>query len=112
MPLRITYHGLEASPAIAAAIDDRGQKLGQLFDRIQSCRVVVETPHKSHTKGNLFQVKVDLTVPGGELVVTQHSRQDHAHEQLGIVIRDAFDAMERQLKTYVAKNARPSRSSP
>lgn len=109
MPLRISYHGMGASPAVAAAIEERGAKLSQLYDRIMSCRVVVESPHRSHRKGNLFQVKVDITVPGEELVVNRDSGQDHAHEDVYVVIRDAFDAMERRLKTYVSKHSEGSR---
>lgn len=105
MPLRITYHGLDRTPAIEEALRDRADKLSHLFDRIQSCRVVVEAPHKSHKKGNLYQVKVDLVVPGEELVVNRDTADDHAHEDLYVVIRDAFDAMERQLKSYADKQS-------
>ena len=109
MPLRITFHGLDRTPAIDEAIRDRADKLSQLFDRIQSCRVVVEAPHRSHKKGNLYQVKVDLIVPGEELVANRENSDDHAHEDLYVVIRDAFDAVERQLKSYVDKQSGAAR---
>lgn len=105
MPLRITYHGLEGSEAIEGAIRERAEKLPQFFDRIQDCRVVVEVPHRSHKKGNQFQVKVDLVVPGEEMVVTKDMQAGHPHEDLFVVIRDAFDALERQLESYAAKQS-------
>lgn len=111
MPLRISYHGMGASPAVAAAIEDRSQKLEQLFDRILSCRVVVEAPHRSQRKGNLFKVKIDVAVPGEELVVNHNHNEDQAHEDVYVVIRDSFDAMERQVKTYVSKHADVSRTN-
>ena len=48
--VRITYHGMNPSPAVDAAIKERSEKLFQLFDRISSCRVVVEAPIRAKTK--------------------------------------------------------------
>jgi ribosome-associated translation inhibitor RaiA len=105
MPLRITYHGLEGSESIEHAIRERAEKLPQFYDRIQDCRVVVEVPHRSHRKGNQFQVKVDLVVPGEELVVTKDVQAGHPHEEVSVLIRDAFDAVERQLEAYAARQS-------
>lgn len=105
MPLRINFHGLDGTPAIEEAIRERASKLAGLFDRIQSCRVVVEAPHRSQKKGNMYQVKVDLVLPGDELIVNRDNGEDRAHEDLYVVIRDAFDAIERQLKSYVDKQS-------
>jgi hypothetical protein len=42
-------------------------------------------------------VRIDLTVPGAELVVSRDPELDHGHEDVYVAIRDAFDAARRQL---------------
>jgi ribosome-associated translation inhibitor RaiA len=59
--------------------------------------VVVEAPHRQHKKGTLYHIRVDLTLPGEEIVVDRDP-DDHAHEDVYIAIRDAFEAVRRQLK--------------
>ena len=68
-----------------------------------SCRVVVEEPHRHHHQGNLFSVKIDVTLPGHEVVASKQSGQDHSHEDAYVVIRDAFDAVRRQIEDFVRK---------
>jgi hypothetical protein len=65
--------------------------------------VVIEAPHKRHHKGNHYRVLIALGVPGHELVVGRHPMKNGAHEDLYVVIRDAFAAAERELKTYVGR---------
>lgn len=103
LPLQITFRHMEPSAAIEANIRERAEKLDQFCDHIMSCRVVVEPAHKHHHKGNLFHVRLDVTVPDGELVVKRDPGEHHAHEDAYVSIRDAFDAMRRQLEDYVRR---------
>ena len=94
----------ESSTAVEADIREKAGKLEQFYDHIMSCQVVVEAPHSHHHKGNLYQVRIDMTVPDGELLVSHgHHHQDHSHEDVYVAIRDAFDAMKRQLEDYARK---------
>ncbi|MGD2128453.1 MAG: HPF/RaiA family ribosome-associated protein [Lysobacterales bacterium] len=99
-PIQIVFHNLEPSPAIEAAIRERAEKLDRYCDGIMSCRVVVESPHKHQRHGKLYTVRIDVTVPNEELVVTRDPGEDHAHEDVYVSIRDAFDAMRRRLEDY------------
>lgn len=94
-PLQITIRNIEPSEALEARIRDKAQKLEQFFKHILSCRVVVESPHKHHHQGKQFNVRIDIGVPGNELVVNR----DH-HEDVYVALRDAFDAAKRQLEDY------------
>ena len=69
VPLQITFRHMDSSDAVAARIHQRAEELERFFDRIISCRVVVECQHPRHQQGNLFRVRVDLKVPGNEIVV-------------------------------------------
>ena len=102
IPLQITFRDMEPSEAVEAKIREKAAKLEQYYDGIMSCRVMVEAPHGHHHQGRLYQVRIDLGVPDDELVVTHaHHHKDHAHEDVYVAIRDAFDAARRQVQDYV-----------
>lgn len=104
IPLQITFRDMEPSEAVEASIRERAAKLDRFSSHIMSCRVVVESPHSHHHKGNLFNVRLDLTLPRGELLVNhEHHHKDHSHEDVYVAIRDAFDALKRQLEDYTRK---------
>ncbi len=98
LPLQITFRDMEHSDAIAARIQEKVEKLEQYHDRIMGCRVVVEAPHRHHHQGKIYNVRVDITVPGGEIVVNRDPGLDHSHEDIYVAIRDAFDEAKRQLQ--------------
>jgi ribosomal subunit interface protein len=89
---------MEPSEAVESEIRKRCEKLERVFEDIMSCRVVVETNHRHHNKGNLFHIRVDITVPGHEIVVSKESHDKQAHQDAYVAIRDAFDAAKRQLE--------------
>lgn len=103
LPLQITFRHIEASEAVENNIRDHAGELEQFYDQIMSCRVVVDESHKHHHQGKLFQVHIDVTVPGKELVAGREPGQHHAHEDIYVAIRDAFDAMQRQLEDHARK---------
>jgi len=104
IPVQITFRGMDTSPAVEARILEKAAKLDTFYDRIMSCRVVVEAPHKRHHKGRLFLVTIDVTVPGSELVVNTGKRFNHSHEDVYVAVRDAFNAMRRQLETHARES--------
>jgi len=100
VPLTITFRNMPPSPAIEADIHEKAAKLEEFYARITSARVVVETPHRQHRQGKLFHVRIDLRVPGRELVVSREPAAHHAYEDVYVAIRDAFDGAKRQLEDY------------
>lgn len=96
LPLQITAHAFPLSEALEAEIREKAAKLDTYYDGIMHCRVVVEAPVGHHRSGGPYNVRIDLTVPGAELVVNRQ-----ADEDLPVAIRDAFDAMRRRLEDYV-----------
>ena len=74
VPLEISFHNMDASPAVESEIRERVAKLDKLYPRLVGCRVSVELLHRQHRTGNVFDVHIELRVPGAELVV---SREPH-----------------------------------
>ncbi|MFU8818425.1 MAG: HPF/RaiA family ribosome-associated protein [Desulfurivibrio sp.] len=100
IPLEITFRHMDSSPAVAAKIREKAKKLERYHDHIMSCRVVVEAPHTHKRTGNLYQVRLDIKVPGKEFAITQHHPRDQAHQDIYVAIRDAFEAAGRRLEEY------------
>ena len=100
LPLQITFRHVEASPGIERRIREYAEDLDRFFDQIMSCRVAVERQHRHHQQGNLFRVRLDITVPGREIVVGRQSKPGRAHEDISVAIRDAFDAARRQIEDH------------
>jgi cold shock CspA family protein len=94
------FRDFEHSDAVEADIRGHAEKLEQFYPDIMSCRVVVERAHGHHHKGNLYHARVDLRVPGGELIASRQPAEHHAHEDIYVAVRDAFDAVRRRLEDF------------
>jgi len=103
LPLQITFRHMGPSPAVEAAIRNNAERLDRFADRVMACRVVVEAPHKHQRKGKLYSIRIDLTVPGEEIPVTHGGPKNHAHEDIYVAIRDAFNTASRLLEDHVRK---------
>lgn len=129
IPLQITFRNMLPSQAIEDNIREKASKLESFYDRIMSCRVIVEAPHRHHRKGKAYEVRIDLTVPGGELVINRspkrlkaanlrqagppetklvesHEPSKHgAHTDVYVAIRDAFNAAGRKLQDHARRQS-------
>ncbi len=93
---QITFRGLPHSEAVKEHIQEKIDKLHQFCHNIVSCHVVVEFENKNQHRGNLHNTRVNIAVPGREVVTTHNEAED-----LYISIRTAFDDVTRQLEEYV-----------
>lgn len=110
VPLQITFHEIDHSDAVEERIRERVDKLEKYYNNIVSCRVTVEKPHRHQHQGQLFDIRIDLSVPGHEFLIHSDKGKNHAHEDVNIAIRDAFDSLQRQLKDHSEKNRRAQRA--
>jgi ribosomal subunit interface protein len=98
LPLQITTRNVSLSNAAEEAIREKASKLDTFYDHIMSCRVLVEVPHRHKHQGVAYNVRIDITVPGNELVVKREPNED-----LYVAIRDSFDAARRQLQSFARR---------
>ncbi len=103
VPLEITFHELDRSEAVEARVRERVQRLERFHKGITSVHVGIEKPHRHHVHGNLYHVRVEARVPGTELVVSRDPGDNEAHKDVMVAVRDAFDAMERQLANHARR---------
>ena len=104
--LEIAFHNMDTQPELETYIRERAEKLEKLFDRLVGMRVAVESQHRQHKTGNVFDVHIELMVPGQDIVVSRKpnkAKERYANPDARTSIRDAFEAAERQLKEYKDK---------
>lgn len=119
--LQITFRNMKPSKEIEELIRAGAAKLDALYSQLVGCRVMVEIPHRHHKKGSPYHVRIDLTVPQGEIIVKREpslsarARQlgereirknaevQIPHKDLRFAISDAFKAAARRLQDYARR---------
>ena len=117
----VTFRGLDRSEALAAEIQTRLRKLQTYYSRVMGCRVLVELVQRHHAAGNRYHVRIDLTVPGEEIVVSHEAglhataqdidaerlakaaESDPERKHAAIAVREAFDVARRRLQDYARR---------
>lgn len=127
--LQITYRNMKPSTEVEKWIRAEAAKLDTLYSRVMGCRVAIEVPHRHHWKGSPYHIRIDLTVPHGEIVVKRepslNARARHLgegkikkqsevkipHKKLRQAINDAFKAAGRRLQDYARRQRGDIKSS-
>lgn len=100
VPLQIALRNLPHSAALEERIRESAAKLEEFHPRIVSCRVAIEASGKHRRNGRQYEVRIDVRVPGEELVANRAHSED-----VYVAVRDAFNAVKHQLQEH-AKIAR------
>jgi ribosome-associated translation inhibitor RaiA len=116
LPVQVTFRNMAGREPVEAYIRKEVDKLETYYDRIMGCRVIVEVPHRHHEEGNTYHIRIDVTVPGGEIVVKEEASLHAAKQQTGqeklskqgdilsshkhlrVAIHEAFGRARRQLQ--------------
>ena len=117
----ITFRGVRHSDAVEAEVIARLRKLETYYDRIMGCHVLLELVQRHHEAGNRYHVRIDLTVPGEEIVVSHEAslhgtdqdihlakptKQDEADPERKhalVAVHRAFDIARRRLQDYARR---------
>lgn len=105
-PPTITWRNVEHGPEAEQDVLQYIERLDQVHPNITGVDVVVEQPHASHEQGNLYRVRVDIHLPGDQVLVKRSPPRNHAHEDLHVAIRDAFKAARHSLNEKAAVKRR------
>jgi ribosome-associated translation inhibitor RaiA len=99
LPVQVTFRDMIPLPSLEGEIRSHAAKLERFVPDLISCHVVVEASANRHRQGHVYAVKIDVRVPGTEVFTGERQ----AHEEIGIAMREAFDAMTRRLEDYARK---------
>lgn len=103
VPLEIAFVNMDSSESVETRLREKVGRLEKRFPPLVSCRVAVEMPHHRHQTGNLYHVRIEMGVPGKELVISRAPGDINTHHDVYVAIDDAFQAAERQLAEHGRK---------
>jgi cold shock CspA family protein/ribosome-associated translation inhibitor RaiA len=89
---------MDSSAAFENRIRAHVQRLEKVSPRLIHCHVTIAAPHKHGHQGNLYEVHIQVTTPGGGATANREHRHHHSHENAYVALRDAFCAVRRQLQ--------------
>ena len=104
VPLELSCVNIERTDSLEALVRKGADKLERVCAYIVSCRVSVERPQRHQRTGSPYRVRVNVRVPPGhDLVSKREAGEGGMHEELGTVVRQVFQAMQRQLQGLAEK---------
>lgn len=115
VPPEISYRNMESTAELDALVQEHIDRLEQIYDRITSCKVVVEAPPETARASEPYHARLYISVPQHDVVVDRDPGDPEAHQKdVQLAIRDSFQAAERQLKEIAQKlrNQTKSREIP
>lgn len=92
-PIQITFHHMDRSEALEAALRERAEKLAQFHSAIGACHVTIEPEGRHQHQGRRYNVRLDIKLKGKQIAITRH-----ADEDAFVAGREAFDAARRALE--------------
>jgi|CXWL01.1.fsa_nt_gi cold shock CspA family protein len=112
-PVEISYRHCAPSEALNAIIKEKAAELQRFYARIRRCQVTIETPSAHHRQGDgaHFRVRVELGVPGRNLVTSRHPAARIAKEDAFAAVNEAFHTARRQLRDYAWRQRHEVKSS-
>ncbi len=121
LPLQVTFRNMKHSAEVEDWIRAEANKLETFYHRIIGCRVAIEVPHRHHKKGKPLHIRIDLTLPGKEIVIKREPVANHRtpvngeaaassqalaklrHADLQLVIHDAFKSAGRRVQDFARR---------
>jgi hypothetical protein len=121
LPLQVTFRNMQHSAEVEDWIRAEAEKLETFYHGIIGCRVELEVPHRHHKKGKPLHIRIDLTLPGKEIVIkrepvvihrtpvyaepaaSSHAQTASPHRDLHLVIHDAFKAAGRRVQDFARR---------
>lgn len=100
IPLQVTFLHMDASPALEGRVRELAARFEKFSTQIIHCHVFIEAPQRHQQQGGLFNVRISITVPGGEIDIRRASPMHRSHEDAYVALRDAFKAARRKLQDY------------
>jgi cold shock CspA family protein len=102
--LQLRWRSITPSPVVEEEVRGEVAKLERAFGRITGCAVTLEAPSRHHRQsGSKYRVRIELSVPGGKLVVGRDPTRTWTRGDLYLAVKAAFREARRQLEDHVRR---------
>jgi len=98
-PCHITFGGMTATEGPRVEVRDWLERLGALTATMISGRVLIDVLDQGRSERR-YQVRMELAMPRGVVVVGLDHPSNRAHEDIYVAIRNAFRGARRELEVY------------
>lgn len=102
-PIQVTFLNMHHSDLLEDIARNYAEKLSHYYSRISRVKIAIEVPHKNHTTGNTFQVKIDIAVPGTKVCIATNADSRLEYRNIKVALRDAFLLAKRRLEDYAKR---------
>lgn len=120
-PVQVRCRNIQPREALEEVIRERAAWLETFYPDIVGCRVLLETPHRHRERGRHVRVRIELSLPGEDVVVSHqptlhdtlrdvegaaHHKDDDieaVHKYAEVAVREAFDAARRRLQDFARR---------
>jgi ribosome-associated translation inhibitor RaiA len=108
--LEVVFRNMRPSFRIRDRIEDYVDKLDRFDDRIQECRVIVQSPRHRQRRTEGHQVTVQAALSNQKIVVNSQVPQRRVQDGAAYAVRGAFEGLMRRLEEVA--QARQNQVSP
>jgi len=102
-PVQLTYRHLSPTESLDLYLRRKADKLSRHCDRIVSCRVALEAPHRHHVHGRHYRVRISVSVPGSDIVISKSREARAETRDVYAAIDEACDEADRRLEDYAKR---------
>lgn len=95
---QITFRDIPHSEAVYKQIHDYINKLTHHCTDFINCKVVLTAPPKHQHKGELYKVRVEVSLPTTKILINNKHNLD-----LYVAIHDSFQALEKKIESYLQR---------
>jgi len=96
-PIILTFHHIDRYGAVEERARKLGHHLARLNERITHCHITLQGPDDPDGGGAQYLVKIDLMVPGAQILADSLHVDGAGHQDIYLALRDAFNNAKRQL---------------
>ena len=101
---QVIFHDMDRSQWVEEYVLERIAHIDKITDGLISARVTMTRSQGSHQHGNEYRITIEVRVPPHhDLVAKKERNVGDAQTELRPLIKQAFEAVEKQVKEVVAK---------
>src|SRR5688572_14749874 len=104
VPPQVIFHDMDRSQWIEDYVLERIAHVDKIVDGLTSARVTLTRSQGSHQHGNEYRITIEVRFPPHhDLAARKERNVGDAQMELRPLIKQAFEALEKQVKEAVAK---------